>query len=255
VDIESGEVSPRSESLVLVLDSHGPPGLGLSDACFRARAWMLVFSSAEITKGGIHLGAVPPRGRGSCWHCPRSSGRGGRSSSGAAGVDGVLVEPSPDRGVADGSHQAGAAHMEPSSARLQRESGSPSFAGNSHAMALTRTTSSGGENPGASGSWAVIQTPEALLEEALTPHADDFTSCRESVRDFIIREAIVSQENHLGAEYFKIRQRILVGSPRQLCHLVSGQQDCRRTCSWRFRFLRNCEEGTRAAEETPVQIR
>src|SRR5229473_43599 len=112
---------------------------------------------------------------------------------------------------------------EPSSARLHRDSGSPSLAGSSQAMALTRTTSSGGKDPGASGSWAVIETPEALLEEALSPHADDLPSCGEVVCDSVIGEALVSQQDHLGADDLIIRQRISVGSPDQLLHLLPGQ--------------------------------
>ena len=114
---------------------------------------------------------------------------------------------------------------EPSSARLQRESGSPSLAGNSHAMALTRTTSSGGEDPGPSGSWAVVETTEALLEEALAPHARDFASRAEVLCDLVIGEAPMSQEDHLGAEDLEIRQRIFTGSPRQLCHFLPGKED------------------------------
>src|SRR6266498_5971405 len=121
---------------------------------------------------------------------------------------------------------------EPSSARLHRESGSPSFAGSSQAMALTRTTSSGGEDPGPSGAWAVIETTEALLKEAFTPHADDFTSCGEVVCDVLIGEALVSQEDHLGANDLIIRQRIFVSSPRQLLDLLSGQQNSKWAGSW-----------------------
>ena len=72
-----------------------------------------------------------------------------------------------------------------------------------------------GEKPGASGSWAVIETMEALLEETLTPHADDFASRGEVVCDLVIGETLVSQEDHLGADYLIIRQRILVRSSSQ----------------------------------------
>src|SRR2546425_980729 len=121
---------------------------------------------------------------------------------------------------------------EPSSARLHRDSGSPSLAGSSQAMALTRTTSSGGKDPGPSGSWAVIETPEALLEETFSPHADDLASCGEVVCDSVIGEALVSQQDHLGADDLIIRQRISVGSPDQLLDLLSGQNDSKWADSW-----------------------
>src|SRR5260370_31953875 len=85
---------------------------------------------------------------------------------------------------------------EPSSARLHRDRGSPSLAGSSQAMALTRTTTSGGKDPGASGSWAVIETPEALLEEAFSPHADDLAACGEGVCGSGIGGARGSQQDH-----------------------------------------------------------
>src|SRR5437867_1023008 len=95
---------------------------------------------------------------------------------------------------------------EPSSARLHRESGSPSFAGSSQAMALTRTTSSGGEDPGPSGSWAVIETTEALLEEAVAPQADDLAPCGEVVCDSAVGVARGSRQSHLGADYMILRE-------------------------------------------------
>src|SRR5258708_32977678 len=52
---------------------------------------------------------------------------------------------------------------EPRSATLPRESGSPTGAGHSQAMALTRTTSSGGENPGSAGAGDGIQAAPALF--------------------------------------------------------------------------------------------
>src|SRR6266851_5647637 len=121
---------------------------------------------------------------------------------------------------------------EPSSARLHRDRGRPSLAGSSQAMALTRTTTSGGKDPGASGSWAVIETPEALLEEALSPHADDLASCGEVVCDSVIGEALVSQQDHLGADDLIIRQRISVCSSGQLAYLFFGQTDSEWADSW-----------------------
>src|SRR5712691_881481 len=143
---------------------------------------------------------------------------------------------------------------EPSSARLHRDSGRPNLAGSSHAMALTRTTSSGGEDPGASGSWAVVETPQALLEEALAPHAYDFASCAEGLCDLVIGEAPVGQEDHLRAEDLEIRQRIFVGSTRQLCYLLPGKEDAEWALS-RHHSPPAMQEDTTRAPTGPILIR
>ena len=93
---------------------------------------------------------------------------------------------------------------EPSSATLQRERGAPSRLGNSQAMALTCTTSSGGKNPGSAGAFRVFQTGQSFLEEPFSPAADDLTSRAESVGDLIIGEALLGEEDHLGASNHKI---------------------------------------------------
>src|SRR3990172_8097650 len=53
------------------------------------------------------------------------------------------------------------------SVTLIRESGIPRDAGSSQAMALTWTTSSGGENPRAAGARVLVQPPEALFSKPL----------------------------------------------------------------------------------------
>src|SRR2546427_5762526 len=63
-----------------------------------------------------------------------------------------------------------------SSGALQRDNGCCSVAGNSQARALTCTTTSGGERPGAPGSWEFLQPAEPLGEKAFAPQADDFAA-------------------------------------------------------------------------------
>jgi hypothetical protein len=93
---------------------------------------------------------------------------------------------------------------EPSSATLQREKGSPTRLGNSQARALTCTTSSGGKTPGSAGALAVFQTCQPFFEEAFSPAADDLASSTEAIGDLIVGEALLSEENHLGAGDCKI---------------------------------------------------
>src|SRR5258708_39223380 len=118
-------------------------------------------------------------------------------------------------------------------------------------MALTRTTSSGRKDPGASGSWAVIETLEALFEEAFSPHADDLASCGEVVCDSVIGEALVSQQDHLGTDDLIIRQRISVGSPDQLLHLLPGQDDSKCADSCHPLLLPTCEKPSPISDTGP----
>jgi len=52
---------------------------------------------------------------------------------------------------------------------LIRDKGNPRLTGNSHASALISMTTSGGKNPGASGSGAFFQALEAFVKKALAP--------------------------------------------------------------------------------------
>src|SRR2546422_7380830 len=63
-----------------------------------------------------------------------------------------------------------------SSGALQRDNGCCSVAGNSQARALTCTTTSGGERPGAPRAWEVLQPAEPLGEKAFAAQADDFAA-------------------------------------------------------------------------------
>jgi hypothetical protein len=144
---------------------------------------------------------------------------------------------------------------EPSSAKLQRDNGSPSLAGSSQAMALTRTTSSGGKDPRSTGSWAIIETPQAPFEEALTPHADDLASGGEVICNLVVRETAVSEKDHLGADDLIIRQRILVRPSRQLPQFLSRQQNAEWADSWHWNPLRRREEDTRGAPIAPSKLR
>src|SRR5205814_3716322 len=62
-------------------------------------------------------------------------------------TDGVLAQPLPDGGVTDGCRQAASADVGAEFGHAPARKGTPKRCGNSQAMALTRTTSSGG-NPG-----------------------------------------------------------------------------------------------------------
>ena len=160
VNVQSGQIGPRSQPFVFVLDLHGLTGLrgqrfGFSGA--RLNAGLFIRRDDELV--GAQFTALPE----ALVQIQNASGLGRKlwvSRKDPAAVlpraDGILVQPSPDGGVTEGGGQTTARTWEPSSVTLQRERGTPKRLGNSQAMALTCTTSSGGENPGSAGALAVF---------------------------------------------------------------------------------------------------
>jgi hypothetical protein len=115
VDVESGDVSPGSESPVFVLDSHGPPGLGSErwvsprpslDTCFLVGADHELVRSQPVALPNSVVEVEDPAG------FVLEVGVAGEDPAPVLpGSNGVFVEPSPDGGVADGGHQTGASHV------------------------------------------------------------------------------------------------------------------------------------------------
>src|SRR3989442_550286 len=108
---------------------------------------------------------------------------------------------------------------------LRCESGKPSVAGSSHARALIWTTTSGGENPGAARAWALLQAVQAFVEEAFAPETDHVTSDRERGSDRVVGPPLGGQQDNLGPENGKIRQRILPGAILQRLLFLPRQLD------------------------------
>src|SRR3990172_858458 len=82
------------------------------------------------------------------------------------------------------------------SAVLRRERGTPRVAGNSHARALTWTTTSGGKSPGATRAGALLQAGQAFMEEELAPETDDIAADGEGRGDLVIGAALRGQQDH-----------------------------------------------------------
>jgi hypothetical protein len=115
MDVESGDVSPGSESPVFVLDSHGSPGLG-------SERWVFPRPSLDT---GFLVGADHELVRSQPAALPYTvveveDPAGLVLEVGVAGEDptpvlpgsnGVFVEPSPDGGVADDGSQTGASDV------------------------------------------------------------------------------------------------------------------------------------------------
>ena len=108
---------------------------------------------------------------------------------------------------------------------LMRDNGSPRLAGNSQASALTCTTTSGGESPGASGPGALLKSRQAFVEEPFPPMADDLPPRVAPRGNLVVLQSLCGQEDHLGPLNLEIRQRIFLRPPLQhLCFLV-GERD------------------------------
>jgi hypothetical protein len=89
--------------------------------------------------------------------------------------------------------------------RLNRERGKSVWAGNSQARALTCTTTSGGKNGRAPGSWFILQTGQTFLEEPFAPLANDLARDRKAGGNLVIGAALSGQEHYLGTEDSIIR--------------------------------------------------
>ena len=116
-----------------------------------------------------------------------------------------------------------------SSARLHCARGPSCVAGNSQARALTCTMTSPGENPRPARAVAVVQPREPSLEEALAPLGDHFSATVQLLGDLVVPPSVGGQEDHLGSQDFKVRQRILSCTPLQISRFLITQLNVIRT--------------------------
>ena len=214
----------------------GKPGGGGSVGCRRARAWMLVFSSADKTNSSSRSGcpcqirsyrsrmrpAFAANG-GSRGKIQQRCCQGRMASSGRQRqiVVPLMVATSPDR-------LAWAAN----SIEFQRDSGTPDLEGSSQAKALMATMTSGGKCAGTAPTRPFFQTLQTPLEETLSPLGDDFSSCIQALRNLIVGQALGGQENHLGTLHLEIRQRIFACAFGQFLVLFLGQDNLKWTLAW-----------------------
>jgi len=216
MDIEGGQVGPRAATDVFVLDAHGHARLGRQRRVYASRAWMLVFSSVDRTNSSP-AAAVPASAAHTDEDAPRLDRElrsRERSSSDAATADRIGIEPTPDRAVANGGDQPELPCRLGHVATLKRDRGAPSVAGNSHASALTCTTTAGGK---ARPAWArlIFQPSQTFLEEALAPQAHIFAPSMQGRRiSSLLQPSAASRI--IWPEPPEIRQRIFGGTTGQL---------------------------------------
>jgi hypothetical protein len=95
-----------------------------------------------------------------------------------------------------------------SSERLKRESGTPWSLGNSHAIALTWATSSGGKTARAPHPRPIPQTLEALFAESSPPPADSFATQPQPSTNLGVGQAFSGHQHQLGALDLQMRARV-----------------------------------------------
>jgi len=66
-------------------------------------------------------------------------------------------------------------------------------------------TSSGGENPGPPRTVSILETSQALVEEAFPPETDHFAAGIQPLRDVFVAASFMSKEHDLCALNQKIR--------------------------------------------------
>jgi len=187
----------------------GEPGRAGSVRWRRCRAWMLVFSSAEMTKSSLFKGfpchwrsyrsRMRPALIANCGsrgniHVRCCQGRMASSLSHRHTVLSLIVATKPTLRT-----------YRAMSAVLHRDKGTPVVAGSSHASAFTSITTSGGEDPGAPRAVSIIEPRHSLVEESLSPETDHFASGIQPLGDFIVAQSFVCQEDDLCPLNQKIR--------------------------------------------------
>ena len=178
----------------------------------RTRAWMLVFSSVEMTNSSSrsacpcqvrpYRSRIRPALASNCGSRGKiqqrcCQGRIASSCSQRQTVLSLIRATNPECSACRAT-----------SATLSRDNGRPKVAGSSQASALISTLISGGKSPGATWAGSFLQARQSLLEEALSPQTDHFSPSVQPGRDLIVAHPLGRHENHPGPLYFEIWQRI-----------------------------------------------
>jgi hypothetical protein len=83
--------------------------------------------------------------------------------------------------------------------------GRPRRCGNSQAMALISTTTSGGENRRSTMPGALLKPGDSFFEEPFAPLRHDFSAGVQARRDLIIAESLSREQDDLGSYYISVR--------------------------------------------------
>ena len=76
--------------------------------------------------------------------------------------------------------------------------------GSSHAIALTSTTTSGGNNRGTSMPWTLLEPGESLFKESLAPLRHDLPARIQACGNLIVVVSLGSEKDDLGSNHISI---------------------------------------------------
>ena len=217
----------------------------------RLRAWMLVFSSADITNSSSCRGVSShTRAYRSRMRPALAANCGSRGKIQHLCCQGRMASSCNHRHTVLSLMVAAIPLLRTSraiSGVLQRERGTPELAGSSQASAFTCTTTSGGERPGTTRPFSVIEASHSLLEKPFSPEANDFATRVQALGNFIVCQSLSRKKNDLGPLHLKIRQRIFSRSVGEFVRFFWRQHDFIWAFSWHIystSLLRTCPRFT-----------
>lgn len=214
MDIQRGQVGPDATTLVFVLDPRHRARLP------RVQSGMLAAAGSDA---GFFVGgedkfivlegfAVP----GSLIKVEQATSLAGEvgvarkdPTAVAPGANGVLGQPPSDGASRDADDQAGLTDLAPELARAPARQGDALGGWQLTGEGLDLNDQFWGESPGPARARTFFEAGQTLLEEPFAPQADDLAAGVETSGDLVVGQALGGKENHLGADHFKIRQRIL----------------------------------------------
>src|SRR2546423_129719 len=120
-------------------------------------------------------------------------------------TDGVLAQPSPDGGVTDGCRQAASADVGAEFGHAPARKGHTEAMGQFAGDGFNAHDQFWGGNPGSAGALSVLQAGQTFFKEPFSPATHDLASRAQAIGNLIVRQALLSEEDHLGASNCKIR--------------------------------------------------
>jgi hypothetical protein len=125
--------------------------------------------------------------------------------------------------------------------------------GRSQAIRFTSTTTVGGKAGWTPAPRLLLETREAVLEEAMAPFTDDLSWRIQPHADLVVTETGGGEEHDLGPDDVTIRRRIPARPRFQLASLSAAERDDKWARSRQALALLDREQGTKPAGSLSLQ--
>ena len=234
-DVPRGQVAERALPLVLVLDELPvAAGCGRRAGVLASRSPGSTVSRPRRRRSRLARAAGPPSGprrdRARARPSRGSPGRAGRSRSGSSrgGSRPLTASARPSTAEICATIPRVTASRA-SSALDQRESGTPSSAGSSHANAFTSATCAGGKRSRTARPRSLLEPRKSLVEEALAPLRHRLARDIQPLGDLRVRQTLAGQQDRLRPHDIPPRPRVSRRPATQLALLLDRQLDPVRT--------------------------